>query len=58
MGRASSQFLFAGLLPAASICRLLLVAGPWQAVMSLREIYEVPRVFGNGSSRVGMFSGK
>ena len=49
MGRVSNQYLVAGPLTAARICRrwhrLPLVAGPWEMVMSLRQIYEVPRTF-------------
>ena len=46
MGRASSQCLVIGLSTEARRWhRLLLVAGPWEVVMSLRQIYEVPRTF-------------
>ena len=38
--------------------RLLLVAGPWEVVMSLRQIYGVPRTFGSGSGRVCEFPGE
>ena len=46
----------AGLSIAARTCRkmaqLLLVAGPWEVVMSSRQIYKVNREFGSSSSRV------
>ena len=29
--------------------RLFLVAGPWEVVVSLKQMYEVPRAFGSGS---------
>ena len=55
MGRASNQCLVAGLLTVGRncgrLCRLLLVAGPWEVVMSLRQIYAVPGAFGSGSGR-------
>ena len=38
--------------------RLLLVAGPWEVVMGLRQIYEVPRAFNGGSGRVCEFPGE
>ena len=55
-GRASSQCLVAEVLTAARTCRKFslatLVAGPWEMVMSLKQIDRVPRPFGSGSSRV------
>ena len=61
MGRASSQCLVAGLLiatgPAGRWHMLLLTAGPWEVVMSLKQIYKVPRAFGSGSRRVCEFPG-
>ena len=44
--------------PAGRCQRLLLVAGPWEVVISLRKIYEVPRTCGSGSSRVCEFPGE
>ena len=38
MGRAGGYCLIAELLTAGRWCRLLLVAGPWEVVMSLRKI--------------------
>ena len=62
VARASSQCLVAGLVIAARTYRkwhrLLLVAGPWEVVISLRKIYEVPRTCGSGSSRVCEFPGE
>ena len=62
MGRASSQCLVVGLSTAARTCRkvamLLLVAGPWEVVMSSRQIYKVIRAFGSSSSRVCEFPGE
>ena len=62
MGRASNQCLVAGLLTAARTCRKVVQATPscrpWEVVMSLRQIYKVPRVFGSGSSRVCEFPGE
>ena len=37
--------------PAGRCCRVLLVAGMWEVVMSLRNIYEVPSPFGSGKGR-------
>ena len=37
---------------------LLLVAGPWEMVMSSRQIYKVSREFGSSSSMVSEFSGE
>ena len=62
MGRARSQCLVAELLTASRTCRNVaqatLVAGPWEVVMSLRWIFEVPRVFDSGNSRVCEFPGE
>ena len=62
MGRASSQCLVAGLLTAARStgrwCRILLVAGPWEVIMSLRQIDKVPRAFVSGKSIVCEFQGE
>ena len=33
------------------------VAGPWEVVMSLRQIYAVPETFGSGSGKVCDFPG-
>ena len=35
--------------------RLLLVAGPYEVVMGLRQIYKVPRAFDHGSSMLCEF---
>ena len=62
MGRANSQGLVAGLLTAARTAGrwhiLLLVEGPWEVVMSLRQIFEVPRALGSGCGRVCEFPGE
>ena len=62
MGRASSQCQVAGLLTAARTCRKMVQATPglglWAVVMILRQIYEVLRAFGSGSSRVCEFPGE
>ena len=62
MGRASSQCLVVELSTAARTCRrchwLLLVARPWEVVMSSRQIYKVSRAFGSSSSRVCEFPGE
>ena len=59
MGKAGCQCLVAGLLKAARStgrwCRILLVAGPWEVIISFRWIYEVPRAFVSGSGRVCEF---
>lgn len=55
MGRTSNQWLLAGLLTVARTCRKLaqvLVAGLWEVVMRLMQIYMVLRSFVSGSSRV------
>lgn len=53
MGRASSQCLVIGLSTEARRWhRLLLVAGPWEVVMSSRQIFKLTRAFGISSSRV------
>ena len=44
--------------PAGMWHKLLLFAGTLDMVMSLRQIYEVPRAFGSGSSRVCEFPGE
>ena len=44
--------------PAREWPRLLLVAGPWEVVISLRQTDKVPRAFGRGSSRVCEFPGE
>ena len=62
MGRAGSQCLVAGLLTAARTCRKVAQATPsCRALGSGNEprlIYKVPRVFGSGSSRVGVCPGE
>ena len=61
MGRASRQCLVAQFSTAAGTCRewhrLLLVAGPWEVVMSSSQICKVSRTFGSSSSRVCEFPG-
>ena len=57
MGRAGSQCLVAGLLSAARTCRKAAQA-TWEVVMSLRQIYEVHRAFGSGSSKLCEFPGE
>ena len=49
--RTSSQCLAIGLSTAARTCRLLLAAGPWEVVISSRQIFKVTRAFGSSSSR-------
>ena len=34
---------------------LLLVVGPWDMAVALREIYEIPRAFSSGTSRTCVF---
>ena len=62
MGRASNQCLVAGLLTASGTCRKVAQTTPsFRALGSGNEprlIYKVPRVFGNGSSRVGVCPGE
>ena len=43
--------------PAGRWHRLLLVAGPWEVVISSRQIIKVTRAFGRSSSRVREFPG-
>ena len=61
MRRASSQCLVAGVLTAARTCRKVAQATPscraLGVVMSLQQIYEVPRAFVSSSGRVCEFPG-
>ena len=51
MGRASCQCLVIGLSTEARRWhRLLLVAGPWEVVISSRQIFKLTRAFGISSS--------
>ena len=59
MDRASSQCLVIGLSTAARRWhRLLLVAGPWEVVISSRQIFKVTRAFVSSNSRVHEFPGE
>ena len=44
--------------PAGRWHRLLLVAGPWEVVISSRQIFKVTRAFGSSNSRVHEFPGE
>ena len=44
--------------PAGRLHRLFLVAGPWEVVMSSRQIYKVTGAFARSGSRVHEFPGE